>query len=517
MLAALLSGGLVAAAPGSAAEWVAPADTGPARVVTPQITGGTAVRVSRVPWQARVRMRLDGKAFDDPSAARGRGCGAVVLNATTVVTAMHCVTDRRKPVPGRSMRVDTGMSRHAVDPAKREAPQPVKGDTPQTVGVTLVRRHPGYPNPVPGPATPEQLADDVATLRLSKPLRLDANTRPIAVADPGQAPSGGPALVSGFGLQSAAANRPDGRLYALDMQLVDAALPPNHAGAVNALYVAARSPSGSSCPGDSGGPLVAGGRLLGIVSSGDETCGPGTTSFYTSLAAPEIRDFVLGDGTPPRAPRGGTTVSLSGSYRAGDALRCAPGAWTNAPTFGYTFQDPRDGAVLQAGPSDTYLVGDADVGRTIACRATAANAGGVGRSGFSGVTPPVLPRPAPPTPTTNPARLRVQVAAGASRVRRRGRIAFVIAVDNVGGEAARSVRTCVRVSSRFTVSKRRGGRLRGGRLCWTTSSLERRTLKRFELRAKSNAKRGRVTVAKVTASAAGVQTARANRKVTVRR
>lgn len=192
VLAAAAAAGV--AAPAGAAEWSAPADAGPAPVVTPQITGGTAVRVSSVPWQARVRMRVDGKPFDDPSPARGKGCGAVVLNATTVVTAMHCVTDRRRPVPGRSMRVDTGMSRYSTDPARREAPQPVEGDTPQTVGVTLVRRHPGWPNPVPGPATPEQLADDVATLRLSKPLRFDANTKPVAVADPGQAPSGGPAL-----------------------------------------------------------------------------------------------------------------------------------------------------------------------------------------------------------------------------------------------------------------------------------------------------------------------------------
>jgi trypsin len=484
-----------------------------------QVVGGTATTVASVPWQARLRARLDGRPWADAAAARYTNCGAVVISPTVLVTAAHCVFEDRVRIPPRSMRVDTGISRFSTKPADRGEPQPLPADTRQTVAVASVRRHPGYPNLPEGPSTPDMLVDDVATLTLASPLKFDENTRPIALADPGGGPTSGPATTSGFGLQSGGAAGPNGRLYALGLGLTDPALgDESYSGAVNALYVSAKAPGGTTCPGDSGGPLVSGGRLVGIVSSGDIGCDPGTTSRYTNVAAPEIRDFILGSNTPPLAPRGGGDVSLSGSARAGDALRCAPGTWTNGPTFVFTFTDTRDGAVLQEGPGDVYAVQDGDVGRTIACRTTATTAGGVGRSLMSGVTPPVIARPAaPPPPVANPARLRVQTAVGSSRVRRRGRVAFALAVDNVGGEPARSIRTCVTVGTRFTVSSRGKGRLRGRTLCWTTKTLKRRVVKRFVLRAKSTARTGRITAVRVQSKAPSIRTAYASRRITIRR
>lgn len=475
------------------------------------------MRPAAVPWQARLRARTDGRNWENAAPSGGTNCGGTVIGPRTIVTAAHCVIHNRANIPARSFRVDTGISRFSTAPADRGAPQPLGSDTRQTVGVASIRRHPGFPNPPSGPVTPDQFVDDVAVLTLETPLTFDANTKPIALADPGAGPSSGAALVSGWGLQSGGAAAPNGRLYALNTGLVDVGIGAAYAGTTNALYVGAVSPSGSTCPGDSGGPLVAGGRLVGIVSSGDQGCDPGTPGYYTSVAAPEVRDFILGNNAPPRAPRGGADASLSGIARAGDGLACSPGTWANAPVFGFAFVDTRNGTTLQAGPSATYAVTDGDVGRTIACRASATNAGGVGTSLMSGVTPPIAPRPAPPVQTPNGARLRVQLVAGQSSVRRRGRVAWVIAVDNVGGEPARSLRTCVTIGSRYTVSSRRGGKLKRNRLCWETKQLKRRTLKRFVLRAKSNAKRGRRTAARVKVTAASIASVSASRRITVRR
>lgn len=47
-----------------------------------------------------------------------------------------------------------------------------------------------------------------------------------------------------------------------------------------------------TCSGDSGGPIVFRGLQVGITSSGSGPCGGGTPALYTSIAHPEIRQFI---------------------------------------------------------------------------------------------------------------------------------------------------------------------------------------------------------------------------------
>ena len=61
-----------------------------------------------------------------------------------------------------------------------------------------------------------------------------------------------------------------------------------------------------------------------------------------------------------------------------ETLSCEPGGWSNSPTFTYVFIDSNDGEVLQQGPSPTYTLTKADIGRSILCEVLAANAGGTG-------------------------------------------------------------------------------------------------------------------------------------------
>jgi hypothetical protein len=228
------------------------------------------------------------------------------------------------------------------------------------------------------------------------------------------------------------------------------------------------------------------------------------------VAAPEIREFVLGNDAPPAAPRGGEDVSLRAprAPRTGDALLCSPGSWTNGPSFSFTFVDTRNGRVLQDGPSGTYALAQDTVGATVSCRATATTAGGVGRTPPTGATAAVVQGPR--------ARLRATVSVSRSRIPRRGRVSLRVTVRNTTSVLATTVRTCVRPGKQFVVRRRGGGTVVGGRLCWTNASIRRSATKRFELAARPRARRGRQTVAAVSVTAPFVRTAGASRRVTVR-
>ncbi|CAB4901834.1 unannotated protein [freshwater metagenome] len=495
------------ASPAPAAPAVAAPAAAPAR---PRIVGGTTTTIASAPWQVRIRARDDGQPYGAPGAFSYGACGGAVIDATHVVTAAHCVLNGRVDRPAVSFRVNSGFSRFNAAPGSGGEPMPLASDTPQTRTVSAVRRHPGYVLRDGSSGTIADLADDVAVLTLSTPLTFDANTQPIALADVGPSPVG-PARITGFGLQSDG-GAADGLLHALDVPLIDAATPlsAGGAGGVNALYAVSRTPAGSTCQGDSGGPLVQAGRLVGVVSSGP-ACGGGQPSFYTNVAAPEVREFVLGSDAPPAAPRGGEDVSLRTprAPRTGDALTCSAGTWSNAPAFVHVFTDTRTGRVLQSGPSPTHVLAPDTVGATVSCRAIATTAGGAGRTPSTTATAAVAQGPQ--------ARLRASVSISRSRVRRSGLVTVRVRVRNVGDAPAAGVRTCVRPGPRFLVRRTGGGTLVGGRVCFTNTSISRSTTKRLVLKVRRRAARGRTTVASVSATAPTLRSASASRRVTVRR
>jgi hypothetical protein len=499
------------------------------QTVKPQIVGGSQIQVSRAPWQVLIEVRTT-----TPQGTAIGLCGGSLVDDRHVVTAAHCTFDGDNQPKNdlTEYTVYSGLSDRSDLPAGDPGDNVQQRTGPQ---IASVDRHPNYVSPGDR-GTVAEFANDVAVITLAAPLAVDGTTtRPIALPAAGPNPGAGTnVFVSGFGLQEDGTGNPNatpnGHLYGLDTALVDAAAG-NAAGPYNALYLVTQSTNGSTCSGDSGGGLVQGETLVGVVSSGAR-CGVGELGNFTALTAGEnltfLRNVIANEANPiPRAPIGGTeiTVRAPASPQVGDSFVCTAGAWTNSPTLTYAFVDAVSGTLLQNGPSGTYTATAGDVGRRVSCRVTAATPGGVGVSLPTQAAPairalPVQNPPTPPapkpTPKPDPARLRATIVSGSSKVKQGSRVAFRVTVRNTGDVAAKSVRTCVRVNSRFSIVSRGGAKLTGGRLCWTTSSLKSSTTKRFSLRADRDAKVGRVATT-VSVTATSVRSASARRVVTIAR
>ena len=359
----------------AAATTATPAAAGGVVTGTQRITGGRAVLIGAVPWQVRIQVGSFGI------------CGGALLDDLHVVTAAHCTYSGRSRLRASALRVVSGSSSFDEN-SDAMRPNGPTTDVPITSRVSSVRRHPRYTPTADGSTSLARGRDDAAVLTLAEPVPLDGIVRQ-AIALPERnslLPTGTRLSVSGFGLIEEGSARLDGRLHQLtDMKLLE---PAANSGRWNAAYLAVSSPTGLDCNGDSGGPLVhrtdAGPVLVGLVSFSPD-CDPRTVSTYTSVAAGEIRDFLLGDDTPPAVPIGGQDARITADRRGvlpigpGRVLTCDPGSWTGAPAFTYAFSDDR-GAVLQDGPAPVYTVAERDRGRRIGCQATATADGGVGRS-----------------------------------------------------------------------------------------------------------------------------------------
>lgn len=338
-----------------------------------RIVNGTPVAITAVPWQVAVFSR-----FDDGS---GYDCGGSILDATTVLTAAHCVDGvviGASPYSG-GLGVTAGISNINAE---------LDTDRPQTRTVISARVHPFY-----NPGAGVQTTGDIAVLTLNQPLDLSGSYATAIALPPSAGPADitdvvtvGPSVsVSGFGLQDSNLD-PDGKLYALPAQVSD---PKFCASEDNAIALCVRSPIGVACSGDSGGPLVtmtAGGPVLvGVVSNGPEECTPGDGDNYVNLTAPENRRFLEGAVAPPRAPRviSEPTISMPRGLFGGGSVVCS-GSFSGLPTtVRWTLSDAADGRLLATknGSGDlSYTVQPADVGHFAVCRGVAVNEGGVAYS-----------------------------------------------------------------------------------------------------------------------------------------
>ncbi|XP_021121959.1 vitamin K-dependent protein C isoform X2 [Heterocephalus glaber] len=230
----------------------------------PRIVNGTETRQGESPWQV---ILLDSK--------RKLACGGVLIHASWVLTAAHCMDGSRK------LTVRLGE----YDLRRRD-----KGEVDLAIKEILI--HPNY--------TRRTTNNDIALLRLARPTILSKTIVPICLPDNGLAEreltqAGQETVVTGWGYQSE--RKGDAKrspTFILNFIRIPVA-PRNECIQVmknvvseNMLCAGILGDPRDACDGDSGGPMVASFQgtwfLVGLVSWG-EGCGlPNNYGIYTKVS-----------------------------------------------------------------------------------------------------------------------------------------------------------------------------------------------------------------------------------------
>jgi secreted trypsin-like serine protease len=380
--------------------------------LVPYIVGGQESLISQFPWQVYVAGRHpEGEETVDVTS-----CGGSILNATTILTAAHCVDHE-----GTTMTYGAGEFVVLAGASNVGPFTELYGATglavapsgAQVLKVSHIRTDPYY-SPLPN------IKDDVAILTLEGSLELseENHAQAISLVPAGATPAPGTTLgISGYGKQEGAEKaQPNGELYSTMLTAISSDACRDEVGINSAVLLCAVSAHSSTCQGDSGGPLTEGNDpavQVGIVDFGAAECPVGSPDAFTNLAAPEVRDFIEGSETPPVAarptappaikqiPAGGPPVDFS-------PLTCEPGAWSESPSFTYTFQEENASAqVLQSGPSNLFTPPSTLVGVPVVCVVQASNPGGVSTA-RSTTTAAIAADSAPPTARITAMRCHLQ-------------------------------------------------------------------------------------------------------------
>ncbi|MEN3280568.1 MAG: trypsin [Solirubrobacteraceae bacterium] len=344
----------------------------PARTARPLIVGGTVIAASAAPWQVYLRI-------GDQEV-----CGGSVLDSKRVLSAAHCA-DGGGAHPVVSPDRVTVLAGFSDVSAYRAGQTPPAGT--QVVKVAALSVHPYYDS--------RSVTDDVMVLTLSSALDLSGpNVKAITLATPGLNLAAGAALqTTGFGQSSPSNSTPDGKLRALAMTAVSDDDCRTQLAGNSAVVLCASATSAGACSGDSGGALTSANgsaqAQVGVVRTGSPISGCAGVESFTDVTAPEVRVFIDGAASVPRAPRQQTPVLIRGVLPAvnGSPIACSPGAWDGSPAFAYAFQADGVG-VLQSGPVSTYAPRAQDVGRAIVCVVRATNTGGTSTA-RSAAMPPI--------------------------------------------------------------------------------------------------------------------------------
>ncbi len=241
----------------------------PTSASTPQqrIVGGTEAAIGAWPWQVALVDRATNQQF----------CGGTLLNARWVLTAAHCAN----AIPASDIEILAGA--HNLMEYEPSWQQGV---------VSRVLIHPSFDEVM--------LDEDIALLKLSKPLSLTSRVQPVALVD-SDTPLAQPgilATITGWGDLFEGSNEGSETLQQVSMPIVgnetceeafDRYFGADTWVTDNMLCAGYEEGGKDTCSGDSGGPLVVpdsqyGYRQAGIISWGIGCAQPYVYGVYTRVS-----------------------------------------------------------------------------------------------------------------------------------------------------------------------------------------------------------------------------------------
>ncbi|XP_063703813.1 trypsin-3-like [Culicoides brevitarsis] len=217
-----------------------------------RIVGGTEVEIEDFPYQIALL------------AWGGQICGGAIVNEDTIITAAHCS--------------QYGVSSYSIRAGSKS--QYTGGIV---IDVSNVFIHERYSS--------STFDNDVAIMKLSKPLTFSSQIQPIRLAQKGYViPDGTYVTVSGWGDIASGAGQYPEFLRAVDVPVVNQKVCDAAYGGITERMICAGIKSKDSCQGDSGGPLVYNGYHIGVVSFGYGCAFEGYPGVYSRTS--ELREFI---------------------------------------------------------------------------------------------------------------------------------------------------------------------------------------------------------------------------------
>merc|ERR1711976_3610 len=232
----------------------------------PHIIRGRDARVGEFPHQGSLQ-RLGRRGPIDTYP--GHTCGCVLISATWVVTAGHCVG-----AGANGLYVVMGLHKRGNS----------NEGAPMGYYIERIYTHPGWTGRIG--------TTDAALIQLEEEVEMNQYVRPIAsIASSSDDFTGQTCTISGWGVTREGFGSLAVTLQAADVPVMSNSQCRQSFSIVNEGHICIGGEGdGGSCNGDSGGPLVCGNKLAGVTSFGIRGCYTVYPSVYTRMGY--VREWI---------------------------------------------------------------------------------------------------------------------------------------------------------------------------------------------------------------------------------